>query len=378
MATTAKIRFANKDASVFENAGAFIDDVKRDVAEYFESTNRSRHADWRMVLKTVLLFTLTFGAYGLILSGLFSAWGMLALAIVMGAGFAGLGFSVAHDALHGAYSANPTINKLLGFTFDFTGANGYMWKITHNVIHHTYTNIDGVDEDLSVSPLLRLSPLSRRYWFHRYQHLYGFFAYGFATINWLFAKDYQQFMKKDIGPYTNKTHPRKEIAFLIFGKLVVYTYTIVIPLLVLDIPVWQFLIGFLALHVTAGMILGIIFQLAHVVEGPDFPIPDEDGKMENVWLVHEMCTTANFAKKNKVLSWYVGGLNYQIEHHLFPQTCSIHYPAISGIVQELAEKHGVPYYSQPTLFAAMGSHYRMLKQLGEPIEADGSHIAAVA
>ncbi|MCH7977060.1 MAG: fatty acid desaturase, partial [Bacteroidetes bacterium] len=267
MATTAKIRFANKDASVFENAGAFIDDVKRDVAEYFESTNRSRHADWRMVLKTVLLFILTFGSYGLILSGLFSVWGMLILAIMMGAGFAGLGFSVAHDALHGAYSANPTINKLLGFTFDFTGANGYMWKITHNVIHHTYTNIDGVDEDLSVSPLLRLSPRSRYYWFHRFQHLYGFFAYGFATMNWLFAKDYQQFMKKEIGPYTNKTHPRKEIAFLIFGKLVVYTYTIIIPLLVLDIPLWQFLIGFLALHITAGMILGIIFQLAHVVEG---------------------------------------------------------------------------------------------------------------
>ena len=378
MATTAKIRFANRNASAFENAGAFIGDVKLRVAEYFESTGRSRHADWRMVLKTVLLFILTFGSYVLILSGLFSVWGMLILAIMMGAGFAGLGFSVAHDALHGAYSANPTINKLLGFTFDFTGANGYMWKITHNVIHHTYTNIDGVDEDLSVSPLLRLSPRSRYYWFHRFQHLYGFFAYGFATMNWLFAKDYQQFMKKEIGPYTNKTHPRKEIAFLIFGKLVVYAYTIVIPLLVLDIALWQFLIGFLAMHVTAGMILGIIFQLAHVVEGPDFPIPDEDGKMENVWLVHEMCTTANFAKKNKVLSWYVGGLNYQIEHHLFPQTCSIRYPAISGIVKKTAEEHGVPYYNQPTLFAAMGSHYRMLKQLGQPADEGGSQIAAAA
>jgi len=375
---TAKIRFANRNASAFENADAFIADVKSRVAEYFESTGRSRHADWRMVLKTVLLLMVTFGAYALILSGLFSVWGMLALAMLMGAGIAGIGFSVAHDALHGAYSANPTINKFLGFTFDFTGANGYMWKITHNVIHHTYTNIDGVDEDLSVSPLLRLSPLSRRYWFHRYQHLYGFFAYGFATLNWMFAKDYQQFMKKEIGPYTNKTHPRKEIAFLIFGKLVVYAYTIVIPLLVLDIALWQFLIGFLAMHVTAGMILGIIFQLAHVVEGPDFPVPDGEGKMEHVWLIHEMFTTANFAKKNKLLSWYVGGLNYQIEHHLFPQTCSIHYPAISGIVKETAEEHGVPYYDQPTLFGAMGSHYRMLKQLGEPVEGSENRVATAA
>lgn len=368
MAVSTKIKFAGKHASAFENAAGFADDVKASVAAYFESTGRSRHANWRMVLKTVLLFILAFGSYGLLYTGWFSLWGMLGLAILMGAGFAGLGFSVAHDALHGAYSSKPWVNKLLGYTFDFTGANGYMWQITHNVIHHTYTNIDGVDEDLSVSPLLRLSPGSRRYWFHRYQHLYGFFAYGFATLNWMFAKDYQQFLKRDIGPYTDKTHPPKEIAFLIFAKLVVYAYTIVIPLLVLDITWWQFLIGFLAMHITAGMILGIIFQLAHVVEGPEFPVPDDEGKMEHAWLVHEMFTTANFAKKNKLLSWYVGGLNYQIEHHLFPQTCSIHYPAISGIVEQTARKYDVPYFSQPTLFAAMGSHYRMLKMLGEPVE----------
>ncbi len=376
--SSVKIKFANRNASAFENAGAFIDDVKGRVEEYFVSTGRSRQADWRMVLKTIVLFTIAFGSYGLILSGWFSVWGMLALAILMGAGYAGLGFSVAHDALHGAYSSNATINKLLGYTFDVTGANGYMWKITHNVIHHTYTNIDGVDEDLSVSPLIRLSPGSKYYWFHRFQHLYGFFAYGFATINWMFAKDFQQFMKKDIGPYTDKRHPKGEIATLILGKVFVYAYMIVIPLLVLDITWWQFVIGFMAMHVTAGMILGIIFQLAHVVEGPEFPVPDEEGKMEHAWLVHEMFTTANFAKKNKVLSWYVGGLNYQIEHHLFPQTCSIHYPAISGIVQETAEKYGVPYFTQPTLFAAMGSHYRMLKQLGQPVDAAATSQMATA
>ena len=375
MSSVKRIRFANKNASAFENAGAFIDDVKSRVADYFESTGRSRYADWRMVVKTIILFTVAFGSYGLILSGWFTPMQMWGLAVLMGIGIAGLGFSVAHDALHGAYSSNPTINKILGFTFDITGANGYMWKITHNVIHHTYTNIEGVDEDLSVSPLIRLSPGSRHYWFHRAQHLYGFFAYGFATLNWLFAKDFQQFMKKDIGPYTDKKHPKKEIALLIVMKLFVYFYMIVLPLLLLDIAWWQFLIGFLTVHVTAGMILGIIFQLAHVVEGPDFPEPDEAGNMEHAWLVHEMHTTANFAKENKILSWYVGGLNYQIEHHLFPQTCSIHYPAISEIVKSTAEEYGVPYHYHPTLFAAMASHYRMLKMLSQPNEVDTGQLA---
>ena len=366
-----KIRFAKTDPA------AFVRDVKQDVARYFATTGRSTKADYRMVLKTILLLTVTFGSYGLILSNQFSALQMLPLAILMGAGMAGIGFSVAHDALHGAYSRNPRINRMLGFSFDLLGANGYMWKITHNVIHHTYTNIHGVDEDLTVSPVLRLSPGAPRLWFHRYQHLYGFPAYSLATLNWVFVKDYQQFLKRDIGPYRNRKHPRSEIVTLIVTKLFCYTYMIAIPLAVLDIPWWQVVIGFVAVHMTAGTILGVIFQLAHVVEGTDYPVPDENGSMEQEWVLHEMSTTADFAQHNRLLSWYIGGLNFQIEHHLFPQICSVHYPAICGIVRAAAEKHGVPYNCQPTLRAAIRSHYRMLRQLGQPVAAPAAPVPAL-
>ena len=355
-----KIRFASRDSA------SFVEEVRARVSKYFTHAGLSQKADARMVFKTVVLLGGTFGAYALILSGAFTPWQMLGLAVLMGVGMAGIGFSVAHDALHGAYSANPTVNRFIGYSFDFIGANGYMWKITHNVIHHTYTNIDGIDEDLTVSPLLRLSPGAPRKWFHRYQHVYAFLAYSFSTLNWIFAKDYQQFLKRDLGPYKDRKHPRAEVVHLIWTKLFCYAYTIVIPLLVLDVAWWQFLIGFTAMHLTAGVILGVIFQLAHVVEGPAYPAPDEQGMMEYNWLVHEMHTTADFAPRNRLLSWYIGGLNYQIEHHLFPQVCSIHYPAISGIVREVAEKHGVPYYCHPTLSAAVRSHYAMLKQLGRP------------
>jgi linoleoyl-CoA desaturase len=289
---------------------------------------------------------------------------------------AGTGFCVAHDALHGAYSASSRVNRMLGYTFDLAGANGYMWKITHNVIHHTYTNIQGVDEDLSVSPLLRLCPEAPHYWFHRYQHIYGFAAYGLATLNWLFAKDYQQFMRSKLGPYQDKKHPRSEVVTLIVTKLMVYAWMIVIPLVVLDVAWWQFLIGFLTVHLTAGIILGVVFQLAHVVEGPEYPVPDASGDMENTWLIHEMETTADFAHGNRVLSWYIGGLNYQIEHHLFPRICSIHYPALSPIVRATAEEFGVPYHNQPTLRSAIASHYRVLKQLGAPEAAPAAVVPA--
>ncbi|MDX1430621.1 MAG: fatty acid desaturase, partial [Rhodothermales bacterium] len=198
---------------------------------------------------------------------------------------------------------------------------------------------------------------------------FAFPAYGLSTLNWLFVKDFQQFLKRDIGPYKNKQHPKSEVAVLIVTKLIVIGYMVVVPLLVLDITWWQFLIGFLAAHLTAGFILGIIFQLAHVVEGPEYPMPDEAGMMEHEWILHEMETTADFAHGNRALSWYIGGLNYQIEHHLFPQICSIHYPAIGPLVRAVAEKHDVPYHNHPTLLAAARSHYRMLRQLGRaPVE----------
>ena len=354
----ASITFPNRDYT------GFVEEVKLKVAEYFDTRSLTRNATPAMVLKTVLLLALTFVPYGLALTNRFAAPVMLGFAVVMGIGLAGIGFAISHDALHGAYSASPRINALLGRTFDLLGANGYMWKITHNVIHHTYTNIDGVDEDLTVSPLLRLSPGAPLLRVHRFQHLYGLAAYSMSTIFWVFVKDFKYFFKKDLGPYKNKRHPTGEWVNLFASKLVYYGWAIVVPLLVLDIPWWQFAIGFLVMHLTAGFILGVVFQLAHVVEGPAYPVPDPAGRMEDAWVVHEMETTANFARSNRLVCWYVGGLNFQIEHHLFPKTCSIHYPAISPIVKATAAKFGVPYYDQPTMLSAVRSHLAMLRKLG--------------
>jgi len=355
---TASITFPNRDYT------GFAEEVKAKVAEYFDTRGLSRNATPAMVAKTVILLGLTFVPYALALTNRFSPLTMLGFAVMMGIGLAGIGFAISHDALHGAYSSNPRLNALLGRTFDLLGANGYMWKITHNVIHHTYTNIDGVDEDLTVSPLLRLSPGAPLLRIHRFQHVYGLAAYSMSTIFWVFVKDFKYFFQKDLGPYKNKKHPRGEWVNLFASKLVYYGWSIVIPLLVLNIPWWQFAIGYLAMHLTAGFILGVVFQLAHVVEGPDYPVPDEAGRMEDAWLVHEMETTANFARSSRLVSWYVGGLNFQIEHHLFPKVCSVHYPAISTIVKDTATKYGVPYYDQPTVMAAVRSHLRMLRKLG--------------
>ncbi|HET7042241.1 MAG TPA: fatty acid desaturase, partial [Gemmatimonadales bacterium] len=215
-------------------------------------------------------------------------------------------------------------------------------------------------------PLLRLSPRSEWLPIHRYQPWYAAWAYSLSTLFWVFAKDYKYFLQKDIGPYKDKKHPAGAIAWLVVSKAAYYTYALALPLLLIHAAWWKILLGFLAMHLIAGMILGIVFQLAHVVEGVDYPLPDDAGVMEHTWMVHEMMTTANFARSNRLLTWYVGGLNYQVEHHLFPKVCSVHYPAISRIVERVARKHGVPYHENPTLVAAMRSHWRMLARYADP------------
>jgi linoleoyl-CoA desaturase len=357
--TSAKVTFAPRDSA------QFVRELKERVTADFAARGVGQKANWQMILKTIIMLGGTVGCYGLILSNHFTPWQMLGLAILMGVGVAGIGFSVSHDALHGAYSSNPKVNALLGLTFDMCGANGYMWKITHNVIHHTYTNIHGVDEDLTVSPLLRLSPNAPHRPINRLQWLFAFPAYSLSTLFWVFVKDFKYFRQRHLGPYQEVSHPKREIAILFITKLLYFTYAIVVPLLVLNLAWWQFVIGFLAMQLTAGLILGVVFQLAHVVEETTHPLPDSQGLMEHSWIVHEMETTSDFATGNRLLSWYVGGLNHQIEHHLFPKVCHVHYRRISGIVREVAAKYQIRYNHHDTLSQAIGSHFSMLRKLAK-------------
>ena len=341
---------------------AFVAATKAVVADHFGTRSSSGNA--AILVRTAVMASGLFGPYLLILLLPMPDAARLALCVVMGVALAGIGFGVSHDALHDSLSGNPRLNAILGMSFDLLGASSYMWKITHNVIHHTYTNIHGVDEDLEVSPLLRLSPHARRRAWHRFQHLYAPLAYSLSTLNWIFIKDFDYFSRRRLGPYVGRHHPRRAWTILVVSKLVAVTWMLVIPLLVLPLPWWEIVAGFLVVHLVGGFILGIIFQLAHVVEQTAHPVPDDMFQMPNGWLVHQTITTANFCVGNRPLTWYVGGLNHQIEHHLFPKVSSVHYAAISGAIKRVALEHGIPYHHNPTLLGAIGSHLRTLKALG--------------
>ncbi len=296
---------------------------------------------------------------------MFSVWVMLPLAILLGTFSAFVGFNICHDAIHGSFSSNKTINKVLGAIFNLLGASPYVWSITHNVVHHTYTNIPGHDEDIDVAPgLIRISeedPVNR---IQRYQHWYAFPLYCLASISWAFRKDYKKFFQAKVGQQENN-HPKVEYFNLFFYKALYYTVFIVLPLVFLDITWWQFIIGFLTMHFAQGLTMGLVFQLAHVVEGTEFPVPNETGNMEEAWADHQMRTTANFATACPISAFFLGGLNRQIEHHLFPKICHIHYGPIGLIVKQTALEFDIPYNESPTFTKALRSHYKMLKKFGK-------------
>lgn len=362
----------------------FYSTLNQRVNDYFKNGNISRNGNAEMVVKTLVMFTLYLVPYALIItSTVTNIWAMFGLCVLMGVAIGGIGLSVMHDANHGAYSSKKWVNNLLGLSLNVVGGNAFNWKVQHNVLHHTYTNIHDVDEDISPRGVLRLSPHGQWKTFHRFQHLYAWFFYGLMTLVWVLVKDYVRIVKyqKDGLVKKQRASLRTELTVLLLSKAIYITYVFVIPLLILPLAWWQVLIGFLVMHYIAGFILAIIFQPAHVIDGTEYPLPDVEGKMDNSWAIHQLHTTTNFANKNRMLSWYVGGLNFQVEHHLFPNVCHVHYRKIAGIVEATAAEFNVPYKSEPTFIGALRAHARQLKQLGAkpvvaPMEIHGQHTLA--
>jgi linoleoyl-CoA desaturase len=355
------IRFAN-------NHRDFVATLNKRVNGYFKANNVNRQANGEMVFKTVFMFLMYFVPYALIVAQVITNPIMLiALVIVMALGLGGIGLSVMHDANHGSYSKKLWVNNLIGYSLNLVGANAFNWKMQHNVLHHSFTNVHEEDEDISPRGALRLTPHSDWKRMHKYQFIYAWFLYGLMTIVWLFFKDFTRlakYGKKNGLAEKHNANIKKEWVILIASKLVYITYILVIPMLFTSLAWWHIVVGVLGMHYIAGFMLAIIFQPAHVIEGTEFPLPDTNNTLENNWAVHQLLTTTNFANKSKWFTWYVGGLNFQIEHHLFPNICHVHYRNISGIVRETAQEFGLPYKTSRTFLSALAGHAKLLKQLG--------------
>ncbi len=322
-----------------------------------------------MKIKSILMLSMYLVPFILILTLPLSPWLMLLFSVVIGIGLAGTGMSVMHDAMHGSFSRKKWLNDLMSNTMYLLGGSVFTWKVQHNILHHTFTNIDGHDEDIASKAIIRLSRHAPLHKVHRFQHLYALFLYSLMTLSKLF-KDFPQLHHYNKTGLTRQQNasPAKELIKLSIAKALYLGVFVGLPFLLTDFSWWQILLGFLLTHLTAGMIMSVVFQMAHIVEGASQPLLNEEGNVENEWAIHQLDTTANFARRSRWLNWYTGGLNFQIEHHLFPNICHIHYRQISPIVERTAAEFGIVYNIKPTFAHAFASHLRMLKQLGRAEE----------
>ena len=320
-----------------------------------------------MVIKTVIMVALFFSPLILISSGMVtSVWLLFLLYIVSGFGMAGIGMGVMHDAIHGSYSKSKKINKLLGYSFNLIGANATIWKIQHNILHHTYTNIDHADDDLNAPFFLRFSPNAKHYWIHQFQYIYIWFFYGISTISWITTKDFVRLKRyKEMGFLDKKHEYKKTLMSMTAWKLFYYSYALVLPMIMVPFSWWLILLAFLSMHFVTGLLVSIVFQIAHIMPTNEFPLPDKQGNIDNTWYEHQFATTSNFSPNSKVLFWLIGGLNYQVEHHILPDVCHVHYKKITKIVSETAKEFNMPYHVKKSIMHAIWDHTKMLRLLGK-------------
>ncbi len=355
-----KVTFNNKKAIFFQS-------LKADVDKYFAENGIRKTGNRQLHIKTIVLIVTSLALYLSLPAVVNNAPVAIAFCLMLGFTLSAIGFNVMHDACHGSYSRRKWVNELLGLTLNALGGNAFIWKQKHNIIHHTYTNVDGVDDDIAKSPVIRQCHTQKWYPVHRAQHIYLWFIYALSSFLWIFVMDISKYSTQRI--YTTQLTKMSTSEHVIFwvSKILYVVFYMAIPIYMFGLGKWA--VGFACMHAAMGLSMSVVFQLAHVVEETEFEYTGgEDKQIENEWAIHQIKTTANFAPDNKIVSWLAGGLNYQIEHHLFPRISHVHYPALSKIVARKCTEYDLKYNSMPTVGAAILSHYRFMKTLGSKPE----------
>lgn len=359
MARASKIGFARP-------TDEFFSVLRQRVRAYIDENKTAPNGNAMMWLKVVLTFVCLFGGYYWLV---FAADTFLAAAVaafILYLGLLSTGLNVQHDAAHNALSSKKWINNLLGYSLDLIGGSTYLWKFKHNKVHHTYTNIPGADGDIEQEGVVRLSPGQKYKPIHRHQWLYATFLYGLLTLGWIYVSDYQKIVLGRVSRHEMPKMPRRELISILAFKAFHLFYSFILPIFIMGHTFWVVLLFYLAIQFMLSLSLSLIFQLAHIYEGVSYPALDDKEKVEYSWAEMQLVTTANFAPDSALVTHFVGGLNFQVTHHLFPNVCHVHYPAINEIIKETCVEFGKPYYEYKTIWGALKAHYRQLWVLGRP------------
>ncbi len=335
--------------------------LKSKINSYFQQKNKKKTGDRTIAWKAGILFGL-FALIYITLVFVQPHWAIsVILCLILGINLAAIGFNVMHDAGHNTFSSDKKTNTILSYSLNLLGGNIYFWKLKHNIAHHTFTNIEGEDFDIEVK-FMRLHESQQRKEYHRFQSYYFPLLYGISYLAWIFYQDYEKFFRQKLGKTSEQFHfPMREKVIFWTSKGIHLILFVIIPIYFLGwLPV---LIGLLIAGIVCGLSLATVFQLAHVVTETEFKA-DESRHVENEWMIHQLTSTANFATSNKALTWLLGGLNFQVEHHLFPKISHVHYPALNKIVKQTCMEFNIPYIEFESFGHAFQSHVQVIQLMG--------------
>lgn len=356
------IKFIPKD----QNQKDFAKELSKRVRQYFKEEGKSTFGGSKLLFKAILMIALYVAPIVLIFTLDLSPWLALGLMILMGIGKAGIGMGVMHDAAHGTFSKHKWVNQIMANTILTFGTNLINWKIQHNVLHHTYPNVYKWDNDINTKGLIRLSMHADSRRIFKYQYIFGPLLYCLMTLSKFVGDIKQLIVFQRLGALKIYNGSLSRNLWILIATKVIYLGVFFgLPFIFTDFTWWQLIIGFLTMHFVASMIMGTVFQMAHVVEGMAEPLPDDSGVIQNQFYVHQLETTSDFGKGRSLLGWYIGGLDFQAIHHLFPHISHVHYPELALIVQNTAAEFNQPYNCQKSFFSAYASHIRTLKRLGK-------------
>lgn len=274
--------------------------------------------------------------------------------------------SIMHDGNHGSFSRSHRVSRVAGWSSDLLGGSSYLWRFKHNRLHHGNTNVVGFDTDIEQSPFARLAEQQQWRPWHRYQHVYMWPLYGFLSVQWFVMSDYVTLIQRRVSKHQLPVTPRtRDVALILFGKALHLSWAIVIPMMFH--PWWGVLGFYLVSSWLVGFTLANIFQLAHCVDRADF-FPADAPRRGTDFEMHQLRTTVDIRCRvpgiRRFVHWLMGGLDFQIEHHLAPKLPHTMYPQIAKKLQQVCAERGIEYRTHPSITSAVRSHARWLREMG--------------
>ena len=331
------------------------------VRNYFKEAGIARSGGGRLAFKIATIYCWFAGSYALLLLST-PIWASILAALSLGLSIGCIGTCIMHESNHGACFRSQKVNRLLGYSLDLIGGSSYYWRWSHG-LHHRYPNIENLDYDIDIMPVLRLAPWQKHHWAHRFQKYYVWLLFTLTAPKWNFIDDYRDIIRGTVGKVTVARPKGKDLLYLLAFKAFFYCWAFILPIYLLGVA--KAVLLYIVWTSVTGIVLGGLFQLGHLTDESGMTEHPGDSKPLGMsFIAVQIRNTANF-KTSALIDWYAGGLNYQIEHHLFPHISHIHYPALAPLVEEFCADNGIEYNSQPTMWKALKRHFYNLGQLGQ-------------